>query len=222
MRRVLYVSDHSIPEQLISVASSNGFDFFLCTHLASALSDIRRIRPDAVVIDSDRQEVAALELCFLIKSEFGNGPLTTVMISSSQEAESEISSFKAGADDYVSKPLRKNAFLTRLSKRMGIGGSSISLLSERNSNKLHIDRDGYTVHFNQQLIQLSRKEFELLYLLASQPAKVFSRDEIFEKVWKREGDEKDRTIDVHVLRIRKKITDGIIQTQKGIGYRLVL
>jgi two-component system alkaline phosphatase synthesis response regulator PhoP len=207
MRRVLYVSDHSIPEQLISVAPVNGFDFFLCNHLASALADIRRIRPDAVVIDSDRQEVAALELCYLIKSEFGTGAVKTVMISSSQAPESEISSFKAGADDFVNKPIRQQAFLSRLSRRVGIGGDSITLQSENNSNKLRIDRDAYTVHFNRRLIRLSRKEFELLHLLAGQPAKVFSRDEIFEKVWKREGDEKDRTIDVHVLRIRKKIND---------------
>lgn len=222
MRKVLFVSESSQPSGLPLNGSEQQFDFLHCDRFSSAFADIRRLQPDAVLIDCDRQELAAFELCYLIKSETGFNHLKTILLSSSTEADTEIASFRAGADDYVTKPLKQNAFLTRLSRRIGIGSETIALQSATSFKKLHIDKDAYTVHLNQEIIPLSKKEFELLHLLASQPSKVFTREDIFEKVWKREGSEKDRTIDVHVLRIRKKLGEDIIQTQKGIGYRLVL
>lgn len=222
MRRILLVSENSHQIGLPLNGVDQHFNFFHCDRFSSAVTDIKRLQPDAVLIDIDRQELAALELCFLIKSETGFNHLKTIILSSSTEPEAEIASFKAGADDYVTKPLQQAAFLTRLSKRIGIGSETIALQSATNFKKLHIDKDAYTVHLNQSIIPLSKMEFELLHLLASHPSKVFTREEIFEKVWKREGNEKDRTIDVHVLRLRKKLGVDIIQTQKGIGYRLVL
>jgi two-component system alkaline phosphatase synthesis response regulator PhoP len=222
MRKVLFVSENTHQLGFPVNNTEQQFNFFHCDRFSSAVSTIKNLQPDAIVIDSDRQELAALELCFLIKSKSGFNHLKTIILSSSTEAESEIASFKAGADDFVTKPLRQAAFLTRLSRRIGIGGETIALQSATTFKKLHIDKDAYTVHLNQEIVPLSKKEFELLHLLASHPFKVFTRDEIFDKVWKREGSEKDRTIDVHILRIRKKIGEDIIQTQKGIGYRLVI
>jgi two-component system alkaline phosphatase synthesis response regulator PhoP len=85
--------------------------------------------------------------------------------------------------------------------------------------KIYIDRESFSVYVNQHPVAVSRKEFELLHLMASQPGKIFTRDEIFEKVWKRKSNPKDRTIDVHILRLRKKLGDEFISTQKGVGYR---
>mgnify|MGYP003341115208 CR=1 FL=1 len=87
---------------------------------------------------------------------------------------------------------------------------------------LRIDLESFAVYVDDKIINLSRKEFELLYLLASRPGKAFTRLEIFDKVWKREADEKDRTIDVHVLRLRRKLKADFITTQKGVGYRLIM
>jgi two-component system alkaline phosphatase synthesis response regulator PhoP len=88
--------------------------------------------------------------------------------------------------------------------------------------KIRIDGDSYTVVINEEVFQLSRKEFQLIYLLSSKPGKVFTREEIFENVWKRKLNHEERTIDVHILRLRKKLGENIIYTLKGVGYKILI
>jgi len=142
-----------------------------------------------------------------------------IFLSARGEDFTQIAAFDAGADDYINKPVKPKILLKKI--------SSISrrILSENNitSNiivgSLSIDRDSYTVTLEKDEITLPRKEFELLYLLASKPAKVLTRDEIMFKVWGTQVVVGDRTIDVHVRKLREKIGEKYIKTIKGVGYK---
>ena len=146
------------------------------------------------------------------------------MLSDVASENIEIQAFDSGADDFIRKPLFPEAFIRRIMNRIHAKEqNSIQLESTHTGqSKLYIDRESFTVFLNQQPISISKKEFELLHLMASSPGKIFTRDEIFEKIWKRKSGLNDRTIDVHILRLRKKLGEEFISTQKGVGYRFEL
>ena len=142
-----------------------------------------------------------------------------IFLSARGEDFTQIAAFDAGADDYINKPVKPKILLKKI--------SSISrrILSENNNTSniivgsLVIDRESYSVTLEKDEIALPRKEFELLYLLASKPGKVLTRDEIMFKVWGTQVVVGDRTIDVHVRKLREKIGEKYIKTIKGVGYK---
>lgn len=120
------------------------------------------------------------------------------------------------------RPFDPEALLKRLRVRLDIpNGQQTRFTHVNKRDNLIIDRDAYAVFINQELVPVSRKEFELLHLMSAQPGKVFTREAIFEKVWKRKPTANDRTIDVHILRLRRKLGSDFITTQKGVGYRFM-
>jgi two-component system alkaline phosphatase synthesis response regulator PhoP len=120
----------------------------------------------------------------------------------------------------VTNPLHLTAFIQRLKARMDAPKNVLTLKTENGKlPEIRIDREYFAVFVNNKSLDLSKKEFELLYLLASQPGKNFTRQELFEKIWQEPLDENNRTIDVHIVRLRKKIGSQYIKTFKGIGYR---
>ncbi len=190
------------------------------TKINDALLSIKNAKMEIVLMDTSRNEIACLELCHVIKSNARSRKYLVIMISDKHDEASEVSAFRAGADDYISKPLKPAALVERLRARMNEPKNSITVHPEFNSNtSFHIDRHSYTAYSDNTELKLSRKEFELLFLLASHPGKIFRREEVFEKVWKKKFETSNRTVDVHILRLRKKLGDEYIQTQKGVGYR---
>ena len=159
-----------------------------------------------------------IEACKQIKADNDFNETFVVFLTARAEEYSEIAGFNAGADDYISKPIKPRVLLSRLS----------AILRRKNKEVVDakivvgdiiIDRETFLVYRGEEKIQLARKEFELLFLLASKPGKVFTREFILEKVW---GDEVlvvDRTIDVHIRKLREKIGDDYIGTVKGVGYK---
>jgi two-component system alkaline phosphatase synthesis response regulator PhoP len=134
------------------------------------------------------------------------------------EDYSQIAGLEAGADDYVSKPIKPKVLITRIKALLRRKSQGTS--SAENSNKgLIIDRDRYIIEKDGEVMHLPRKEFELLSLLASKPNFVFERDVILEKVWGTDIVVGDRTIDVHIRKLREKIGNDYIKTVKGIGYK---
>ena len=185
-----------------------------------ALQNLKNTRTEIVLLDSSRNEVACLELCHAIKSSARSRKNLVIIASDKQDESSEVAAFRAGADDYITKPVKPIAFLERLKTRMSEPKDSITVQPELNSRaRIYIDREFYSVYKENKMLNLSRKEFELLFLLAGQPGKIFRREEVFEKVWKKKYEGSNRTVDVHILRLRKKLGHDYIQTQKGIGYR---
>jgi len=188
-------------------------------NLSEALQRLSSNPPEGILIDADQMEIPCIEFCHQVKSMRKNKTVLIVMSSNVSESM-EVSVFDAGADEFVQKPVKTKAFIRRIAARLTPMLDSYSILYKENGKSaLQIDKESFSVYLNQNLIPLSRKEFELLHLMASQPGKVFTREEIFSKIWKRLPSAKERTIDVHILRLRKKLGEEFITTQKGVGYR---
>jgi two-component system alkaline phosphatase synthesis response regulator PhoP len=136
------------------------------------------------------------------------------------EEYSQIAGFDVGADDYISKPIKPRVMISRIKALLRrSSGSSIQNISSVQIGNLRIDRESYLVFIKDDPISLPRKEFELLALLTSKPGKVFTREDILSRVWGSDIVVGDRTIDVHIRKIREKLGDESIKTIKGIGYK---
>lgn len=197
-----------------------GFKTEYFDQIHSALSVFSDIIPSLLLIDLDKDNRLFTEHCFSIKSNSGYHFSKVIFISSFQNEQEEIQAFASSADDFVLKPLRHRAFISRIMRRLEQQNLPIAVRSgQKEDQRLYIDKESFTVYINQCPVNVSRKEFELLHLMASQPGKIFTREELFDKIWKRKSNPKDRTIDVHILRLRKKLGEEFISTQKGVGYR---
>jgi two-component system alkaline phosphatase synthesis response regulator PhoP len=142
-----------------------------------------------------------------------------VFLTARIEEYSEIAGFSAGADDYIPKPIKPGALLSRIKailKRKAKEEEEVNLLE---AGDLKIDKVSYEVTYKTKKIHFARKEFELLFLLASNAGKVFSREKLLESIWGNEVYVGDRTVDVHIRKIREKIQPEYIKTIKGIGYK---
>jgi two-component system alkaline phosphatase synthesis response regulator PhoP len=192
----------------------------LFTVAAEALKELEVNKPEAIFLDVDDAELTGLEFCWILKSSSEWKKIKVFIISSKTDDATEIKAFENGADEFLLKPLREQVAIKRVIRQLRINGDYPTLNFSVNGHaSLRIDKESYTVFFNNEPVLLSKKEFELLFLLASQPGKVFTREEIFNKIWKKSFGKKDRTIDVHILRLRKKLGEDFFSTQKGIGYR---
>ena len=174
-------------------------------------------KPELIILDVMMPGKTGLEVCKILRSnkEFENTII--IFLTALNDDNTQIKGLETGGDDYITKPIspkvlisRVNALFRRIVKETG----SVLQIGD-----LSIDREKYIVVLNNEEIILARKEFELLALLASKPAKVFLRNEILDKVWGTEVIVGDRTIDVHVRKIRQKLGDDYIATVKGLGYK---
>ncbi|MDC0928906.1 response regulator transcription factor, partial [Flavobacteriaceae bacterium] len=138
------------------------------------------------------------------------------------EDYSHVAAYEAGADDYVTKPVKPKVLVSKvkglLRRFKKVNDNDINIIEH---NDIKIDKEKYKVYISGKTLILPRKEFELLYLLASKPDKVFKRDKIMENVWGGEVIVGDRTIDVHIRKLREKVGDKYIKTLKGVGYKFV-
>jgi two-component system alkaline phosphatase synthesis response regulator PhoP len=135
------------------------------------------------------------------------------------EDYSQIAGFETGADDYISKPIKPRVLVSRLKALLRRYEAKESKSTFLDVGNIQIDRERYLIIFNGKEMAVPRKEFELLYLLASKPGKVFKRDEILNEIWGRDIIVGDRTIDVHIRKLREKLGEELIKTVKGIGYK---
>jgi two-component system alkaline phosphatase synthesis response regulator PhoP len=164
-------------------------------------------------------EMDGIEACRQIKSipQLVNTPL--IFLTARGEEFSELAGFEAGADDYIIKPIKPRVLISRLKAILRRNQSDGPKTEAMNFQDLKIDRESFSVTYKLKVLQFPKKEFELLSLLASKPGKVFTREQILEAIW---GDDVlvvDRTIDVHIRKIREKLDDNYIQTIKGVGYK---
>jgi len=161
-----------------------------------------------------------IEACELIRATPEISQTTIAFLSARGEDYSQVAGFESGADDYITKPIRPKVLVSRIKallRRNTVIDAPSSTMIE--SGNLRIDLEKYQVFLGQDSLEMPRKEFELLQLLASKPGKVFSRDSIMDRVWGTEVVVGGRTIDVHIRKIREKIGDDRIKTIKGVGYK---
>ncbi len=217
--KILIVDDEPDIIEFISYnLKKEGFKYNHASNGKEALDKIPTFKPDLVLLDVMMPVMDGLEACKQMRLMPEMKDSFIVFLTARSEEYSEINGFNAGADDYIAKPIKPQLLMSRikaiLRRRSG----------EEDQQTLHvsniiIDRESYLVYRGEEKIQLARKEFELLFLLASKPGKVFNRDYILEKVWGEDVLVVDRTIDVHIRKIREKLGDDYIVTVKGVGYK---
>ena len=218
--KILLVDDEpDILEILSYPLKSEGFQVHTANNGLEAIKLAKDIQPHLIVLDVMMPEMDGIEACEIIRKDSTISNTLITFLSARGEDYSKIAGFNAGADDYITKPIKPKVLVSKvksLLRRISLKKSD--LIETKN---LIIDRSGYKVIENNKEIFLPRKEFELLFLLASEPGKVFKRNLILDSVWGKDVVVGDRTIDVHMRKLREKIGDHYFKTVKGVGYKLV-
>jgi|SRR6185437_1516267 len=217
-RTVLIADDEpDILEILNFNLQSEGYQVINATNGNEAARLAKLHKPDLIILDVMMPGKSGFEVCKILRADKEFENTIIIFLTALNDESTEIKGLETGGDDYISKPIspkvlisRVNALFRRIIKETG----SILQIGD-----ITIDREKYLVSLKNEEIILARKEFELLELLASKPAKVFLRNEILDKVWGTEVIVGDRTIDVHVRKIRQKLGDDCIVTVKGVGYK---
>ena len=180
----------------------------------------KKFKPDLVLLDVMMPGMDGMEACEAIRATPEIAHTVIAFLSARGEDYSQVAGFESGGDDYITKPIRPKVLVSRIKallRRNAKSEEGESNIIERGD--LRIDLEKYQVHQGEGILDMPRKEFELLQLLASKSGKVFSRDTIMDRVWGTEVVVGGRTIDVHIRKIREKIGDDRIKTIKGVGYK---
>ena len=218
MKKVLIVDDEPDILEIISYNLINeGYEILTAKNGIEALDRVDSFKPDLIILDIMMPKMSGVEVCKILRSKPEYNDTMIIFLTALNDESSQIKGLETGADDYVSKPIspkvlvsRVNAIFRRLNKEES---KTIKL------GNMEIDPEKFMVILNGDDVILAKKEFELLYLLASKPGRVFLRNEILSQVWGAEVIVGDRTIDVHIRKIRQKLGIDCITTVKGVGYK---
>lgn len=219
--KILLVDDE--PDILDFVSynlKAEGYKVHTASSGRSGVSKAREVKPDLILLDVMMPEMDGIEACDHIRRLPGLEHTIIAFLTARGEDYSQVAGFEAGADDYITKPVKPKVLMSRIK----------ALLRRRPAPEqevpgkiefadLIIDPERYHVELQGSVIELPRKEFELLSLLASKPGKVFTREEIMDRIWGTVVIVGGRTIDVHIRKLREKIGDDRIKTVKGVGYK---
>ena len=194
-----------------------GFFVDVASNGQEGLLKIKSKIPDLVILDVMMPGRDGIEVCDLIRNTPEYENIIICLLTARNEDYSQIAGLDSGADDYVAKPVKPKVLISRINALLRRNGK---VQQEKiSSTGLIINREKYIVEKNGEILHLPRKEFELLALLASKPHTVFERDIILESVWGTDIVVGDRTIDVHIRKLREKLGDNYITTVKGVGYK---
>ena len=219
--KILLVDDEpDILEFLSYNLKKEGYTTFTAATGRQALEVARKNFPHLIILDVMMPDLDGIETCRELRAIDGLKDVLIAFLTARGEDYSQIAGFDAGADDYITKPIKPRVFVSRIKALLRrINESHEEKTGFMELGDLKIDRERYLVHYKNQELQVPKKEFELLSLLASKPGKVFTRDEIMKTVWGDEVIVGDRTIDVHIRKLREKLEDRFIKTVKGVGYK---
>jgi two-component system alkaline phosphatase synthesis response regulator PhoP len=194
-----------------------GFYVDVASNGEQGLAKIKSKIPDLVILDVMMPGMDGIEVCDLIRSTPSYENIIICLLTARNEDYSQIAGLDSGADDYVAKPVKPKVLVSRINALLRRKGK----VQQENISPsgLIINREKYIVERNGEILHLPRKEFELLALLASKPHSVFERDVILESVWGSDIVVGDRTIDVHIRKLREKLGENYITTVKGVGYK---
>ncbi len=222
--KILCVDDEpDILEILKYNLSNEGYKVSTAKDGKSAIEKAITINPNLIIMDVMMPNMDGIEACEKLRSDEKFNDTIIMFLTARGEDYSHVAAYEAGADDYVTKPVKPKVLISKVKGLLRRSNKNIqSDTNEINFSNIKIDREKYKVYISDTSINLPRKEFELLYLLASKPDKVFKRDKIMEMVWGGEVVVGDRTIDVHIRKLREKIGDKYFETVKGVGYKFVI
>jgi two-component system, OmpR family, alkaline phosphatase synthesis response regulator PhoP len=219
-QKVLVVDDEEpILELLKYNLEKQGYDVRTATDGQVAVDVAKKFHPDLVLLDIMMPKVDGVEACRQLRAMPELVNTYIVFLTARAEEYSEVAAFDVGADDYILKPIKPRALMSRISALFRRDSSKKNTSPQIKVGELVIDRTSYTVKLKGREISLPKKEFELLFFLAQNPNKVFSRDDLLQNIWGTDVYVLSRTVDVHIRKVREKIGDDCIATVKGVGYK---
>lgn len=219
--KILLVDDEpDILEFIEYNLRKEGYRTLLAHNGKEAVDVAKKEKPHLIIMDIMMPVMDGIEACRHIRAMPELQHTIITFLTARNEEYSQIAGFDVGADDYISKPIKPRVLVSRIKALLRrVNGSEQTVAPVVQIGNLKIDREQYLVFRGDSPISFPRKEFELLALLTSKPGKVFTREDILSRVWGNEIIVGDRTIDVHIRKIREKLGDDTIKTIKGIGYK---
>lgn len=220
MHKVLVVDDEEpILELLKYNLEKNGYEVKTAQDGAKAVDIAKKFIPDLVLLDIMMPKMDGVETCRQLRDLPELQKMFVVFLTARSEEYSEVAAFDIGADDYITKPIKPRALMSRISALFRRDSKKSSPSNTITIGDLTIDRTSYTISVKGKEINLPKKEFELLYFLAQNPNKVFSREDLLQNIWGTDVYVLARTVDVHIRKVREKIGEDYITTVKGVGYK---
>jgi two-component system alkaline phosphatase synthesis response regulator PhoP len=220
-QKILIVDDEPDILELIEYnLKKEGYQVYSARNGQEAVAEAKRTQPDLIVLDIMMPKMDGIEACRIMRTmpEFKNTFM--VFLTARSEEYSEIAGFNVGADDYIAKPIKPRALVSRINAILRRNSAPEEVADNKlEIGDLVIDREAYLVYKKGVKVVLAKKEFELLYLLASKPGKVYTREVILKSIWEDSVVVTNRTIDVHVRKLREKLGDDCVATVKGVGYK---
>lgn len=216
---LLVDDDQDILEFIGYNIKKEGFEVATASNGKDAIEVAKKFKPDLIILDVMMPEMDGMETCHQIRNMPMLKDTLIVFLTARGEDYSQIAGFDAGADDYITKPVKPRVLVSKVRAILRRKGSTQDDQSEIEANGVSIDRERYLMKKDNVEFNLPKKEFELLALLMSKPGKVFTREVILDSVWGGEVVVGDRTIDVHIRKLREKLGDQYIKTVKGVGYK---
>lgn len=221
MKNILIVDDEEEIRDLIAYnLQKEGYQTFSSGNGLEALKQLTHHSIDLILLDVMMPEMDGIEFCTHLRSKPEYDHIIVCFLTARGEDYSQIAGLDAGADDYISKPVKPRVLISRIKALLRRTAAVVSAAQEING--LIINRDEYLVSLKGERLHFPKKEFELLALLMSKPGNVFERETILETVWGSDIVVGDRTIDVHIRKLREKLGDDLIKTVKGVGYKFVM
>lgn len=218
-QKILCVDDEQdILDLLKFNLEKEGYEVLTANNGKKAIEVAKKEIPDLIILDVMMPEMDGMEACRELReiSTLSNTVIT--FLTARNEDYSQIAGFEAGADDFISKPIRQRVLVSKIKALLRRSGAA-EANSEVNLGGISIDKEKYLVSKDGESIQLPKKEFELLVLLSSSPGRVFTRETILNTIWGNDVIVGDRTIDVHIRKLREKLGDDYFKTIKGVGYK---
>lgn len=214
--KILLIDDEAdILEFVKYNLEKDGYEVHTASNGAEGLQVALTVKPHLILLDMMMPVLDGIETCKAIRQSPILKNVMVVFLSAVGSEETQLQGYDAGADDYINKPIKMNILRSRVQAIL----KRIEPIEENSTESIEIDVEHYQVRRGEKIITLPRKEFSLLQLLHSEPGKLFTRDEIYAKVWGSNVIVGDRTIDVHIRKLRQKIGEEHIVTIKGVGYK---
>jgi two-component system alkaline phosphatase synthesis response regulator PhoP len=224
--KILIVDDeHDILEFLSYNLKKEGYMVYTASNGERAVEKAKEVIPHLILLDVMMPKMDGITTCEELRKINELNSSVIAFLTARSEEYSEIAGFSVGADDYISKPIRPKVLIARIQALLKrFSGKSTNHISNSilTINNISIDKDRHIVIVDGLELSLPNKEFKLLKLLASKPERVFTRDEIYNEIWGSDAFVGDRTIDVHIRKLREKIGEDYFETIKGIGYKFTL
>ena len=219
-QKILVVDDEPDILELVQYnLEKEGFSVYTAGNGKEAIEMAEKVLPNLILLDVMMPEMDGMETCIELRTNPQLEGVVIAFLTARGEDYSQIAGFEAGADDYITKPIKPRVLISRMKALLRRSGKTADAAHLFEGKYLTIDRNRYVVIQDGRELNLPKKEFELLSLLVSQPGKVFTRSEILTSVWGNDVVVGDRTIDVHIRKLREKLGDEHFKTVKGVGYK---